>query len=82
MDCVEWSDADVHAKLIDLYPPTADYPQGFPMNLSEGLLHFEVNPNSGEPEVSSARPRIATIRSFTDRDHPAHLVLPLIPDRR
>ncbi|MBV9150387.1 MAG: hypothetical protein JO213_19220 [Alphaproteobacteria bacterium] len=52
------------------------------MNLSEGLLHFEVNPNSGEPEVSSARPRIATIRSFTDRDHPAHLVLPLIPDRR
>jgi len=64
------------------YPPTADYPQGFPMNLSEGLLHFEVNPNSGEPEVSSARPRIATIRSFTDRDHPAHLVLPLIPDRR
>src|SRR5205823_7306768 len=31
-------DADIHAKLIDVYPPSEDYPQGFAMNLTEGLL--------------------------------------------
>jgi putative CocE/NonD family hydrolase len=33
-------DADIHAKLIDLYPPSADYPDGFAMNLCEGLLRL------------------------------------------
>ena len=33
-------DADIHAKLIDFYPPSDDYPQGFAMNLSEGLLRL------------------------------------------
>ena len=31
-------DTDFTAKLIDLYPPSADYPDGFAMNLTEGLL--------------------------------------------
>jgi putative CocE/NonD family hydrolase len=120
-------DADVHAKLIDLYPPNADYPNGFAMNLSEGLLrlryrdsweaptplepgrpyavsvemfpcanlfkrghrlrldlagsnfpHFDVNPNSGEPEGSAARPRRAVTTIFVDAARPSHLVLPVI----
>ena len=33
-------DSDIHAKLIDLYPPTADDPQGFAMNLCEGVLRL------------------------------------------
>jgi putative CocE/NonD family hydrolase len=33
-------DADIHAKLVDLYPPSPDYPQGFAMNLTEGLLRL------------------------------------------
>ena len=33
-------DADIHAKLIDLHPPTADDPQGFAMNLCEGVLRL------------------------------------------
>jgi putative CocE/NonD family hydrolase len=121
-------DADIHAKLIDLYPPSADYPQGFAMNLSEGLLrlryrnsweepnpmrpgavypvtiamfpianlfrrghrlrldiagsnfpHFDVNPNSGEPEGSSKRPRKATTYIFVDRGRASFLTLPVIP---
>ena len=121
-------DADIHAKLVDVYPPNPDYPHGFAMNLTEGLLrlryrqswaepapmlpgevypvtialfptanlfrrghrlrldlagsnfpHFDVNPNSGEPEGSSERPQIATNRIFVDRGHPSHLVLPVIP---
>jgi len=120
-------DADIHAKLIDLYPPSEDYPDGFAMNLSEGLLrlryrdsweapsllqpgrpyavtvamfpcanlfkrghrlrldlagsnfpHFDVNPNSGEPEGSMERPRRAVTTIFVDTAHPSHLVLPVI----
>jgi putative CocE/NonD family hydrolase len=119
-------DADIHAKLVDVYPP--DYPHGFAMNLTEGLLrlryrkswekpspmvpgeiypvtialfptanlfrrghrlrldlagsnfpHFDVNPNSGEPEGSSERRQIATNRIFVDRAHSSHLVLPVVP---
>jgi putative CocE/NonD family hydrolase len=121
-------DADLHAKLVDLYPPSADYPEGFAMNLSEGLLrlryrdsweaptllepgrpyavtvamfpcanlfkrghrlrldlagsnfpHFDVNPNSGEPEGSAEQKRRATTTIFVDAGHPSHLVLPVIP---
>src|SRR4029077_6296038 len=33
-------DADIHAKLIDVHPPSEDYPDGFAMNLTEGLLRL------------------------------------------
>jgi putative CocE/NonD family hydrolase len=121
-------DADVHAKLIDLHPPNQDCPEGFAMNLSEGVLrlryrdsreapsllepgrpyrvavamfpcanlfkrgnrlrldlagsnfpHFDINPNSGEPEGSMERPRRAVTRIFVDAARPSHLVLPVIP---
>jgi hypothetical protein len=121
-------DTDFTAKLIDVHPPGADYPHGFAMNLTEGLLrlhyrdswekpelmtpgqvyaitielfpvgnlfvaghrlrldisssnfpHFDVNPNSGEPEGSMEHPRIAENRVFVDRERPSHIVLPVIP---
>ena len=124
-------DADVHAKLIDLYPPGEDYPDGFAMNLCEGLLrlryreswerptllepgriygvtvamfpcanlfkrghrlrldlagsnfpHFDINPNSGEPEGSMDRKRRATTQIFVDAARPSHVVLPVIPRGR
>jgi len=124
-------DADIHAKLADVYPPSPDWPEGFAMNLCEGLLrlryrdsweeprsmvpgevyaitielfpvanlfrrghrlrldlasrnfpHFDVNPNSGEPEGSAAHPRRATTQIFADRARPSHLVLPVIPPGR
>ncbi|HXA24732.1 MAG TPA: CocE/NonD family hydrolase [Acetobacteraceae bacterium] len=108
-------DTDFTAKLIDVYPPSADFPQGFAMNLTEGLLrvryrdswerpapmlpgevyaitielfptanllcrgrrlrldisssnlpHFDVNPNSGEPEGGWPQPRIARKRIFAE----------------
>lgn len=119
-------DADIHAKLVDLYPPSDDYPDGFAMNLSEGLLrlryrdsweapaplepgrpyavtvamfpcanlfkrghrlrldlagsnfpHFDINPNSGEPEGSMDHPRRATTTIFVDAARRSHLVLPV-----
>ena len=121
-------DTDFTAKLVDLHPPSRDYPDGFAMNLCEGVLrvryrdnweqpapmtpgqvyaitielfpignlflrghrlrldisssnfpHFDVNPNSYEPEGSMAHPRIAENRVFVDRDRPSHIVLPVIP---
>jgi predicted acyl esterase len=33
-------DTDVTAKLIDVYPPSADYPQGFAMNLTDSILRL------------------------------------------
>jgi uncharacterized protein len=121
-------DADIHAKLIDLYPPSTDYPAGFAMNLAEGLLrlryreswenpapirpgevctatiqlfptanlfkaghrlrldlagsnfpHFDINPNSGEPECRGDQPQRAQTRIFVDRTRSSHVVLPVIP---
>jgi hypothetical protein len=31
-------DTDFHIKLVDCYPPNADYPEGFAMNLTHGVL--------------------------------------------
>jgi putative CocE/NonD family hydrolase len=121
-------DTDFTSKLIDVYPPTADYPHGFAMNLTEGLLpvryrdsrewpalmvpgeiyaitvelfpvanlfgrghrlrldssssnfpHFDVNPNSGEPEGEWQQPRIAHNRVFADAARPSNILLPFIP---
>ena len=121
-------DADIHAKLIDCYPASDDYREGFAMNLSEGVLrlryrdsweaptplepgrpylvavamfpcanlfkrghrlrldlagsnfpHFDINPNSGEPEGSMAHKRPATTTVFVESGRPSYLVLPVIP---
>jgi putative CocE/NonD family hydrolase len=124
-------DTDFTAKLIDVYPPSADLPHGFAMNLTEGILrvryrdswerptmmapgevyaitielfptgnlfcrshrlrldisssnfpHFDVNPNSGEPEGAWQRPRIARNRVFAEANRPSHILLPVIPRDR
>ncbi len=120
-------DTDFTLKLVDVYPPSADWPDGFAMNLTHGILrlryrdgfdkphmlepgtvapitieafptsnlfakghrirldisssnfpHFDINPNSGEPEGEANQPRIAHNRIHLDRQHPSHIVLPLI----
>jgi putative CocE/NonD family hydrolase len=121
-------DTDFTAKLVDLHPPSEAYPDGFAMNLTEGILrcryrdswerpepmvpgqiyaieielfptanlfarghrvrldiassnfpHFDVNPNSGEPEGAMEHPRVARNRVYVDAAHASHLVLPVIP---
>jgi putative CocE/NonD family hydrolase len=123
-------DTDFTAKLIDVCPPNADYPDGFAMNLTDGILrvryrdswerptlmiprtvypirieafptsnlfqrghrirldvsssnfpHFDVNPNTGDPEGRAPEFRVATNRVYLDRSRPSHVVLPLIPRR-
>ncbi len=120
-------DTDFTIKLIDLYPPSEDYPRGFAMNVTDGILraryrdsweiptfmeegeiykirveafptsnlftrghrirldvsssnfpHFDVNPNTGEPEGSSRRSRAATNTIHMDTAHPSRLLLPVV----
>lgn len=120
-------DTDLTIKLIDLYPPNADYPEGYAMNVTDGILrcryrrswsrpslmqpgkfykvrvaafptsnlfaaghrirldisssnfpHFDLNPNTGEPEGRPSEFRIATNRVAMDRKRPSHVILPII----
>ncbi len=123
-------DTDFTIKLVDVHPPNPDYPEGFAMNLTDGILraryrdswerpsmmtrgevyrirveafptsnrfvrghrirldisssnfpHFDVNPNTGEPEAKAMSMRVATNRVYLDRNRPSHVVLPMIPRR-
>lgn len=46
---------------------------------SSNFPRFDRNPNTGEPFGTSAKLVKATQTIFHDRDHPSHLVLPIIP---
>lgn len=47
-DCL---DTDFTAKLIDDHPPSADYPQGFAMNLTDGILRCRYRDSWERPEL-------------------------------
>jgi putative CocE/NonD family hydrolase len=112
---------------VDVYPPNSDYPDGFAMNVADGILrvryrdswehssmmtpgtvyvirvsafptsnlfarghrirldisssnfpHFDVNPNTGEPEARATGSRVATNRVYMDASRPSHVILPII----
>ncbi len=120
-------DTDFTIKLVDVHPPSPDYPEGYAMNLAHGILrarfrtsfetpepmepgkiyalsiptfptsnlflaghririevsssnfpHFDVNPNC-DWRVSGASPQVARNRIHVDRDHPSHIVAPVVP---
>ena len=121
-------DTDVTAKLIDVHPPSPDYPQGFALNLCEGILrlryrtdrahpamlvpgvpvrvevelfptanlfrtghrirldvagsefpHYDLNPQTGEPEGAWTRMRLATNTLFVDAERASFVTLPVQP---
>jgi len=54
-------DTDFTAKLIDVYPPSAWYPQGYALNLTDSIarLRYRNNREQGEP-VKAGEPVEAT----------------------
>lgn len=121
-------DTDFTAKLVDVYPASADWPGGFDMNIGDGIVRaryrdslkeeklmepgkiypftvrlyptsnvfkkghrirvdisssnfprFDVNPNSGEPLNDHRRLVTAVNSIWHDREHPSHIVLPVVP---
>ena len=43
-------DTDFTIKLVDIYPPSADYPEGFAMNLAHGILRARFRDSFEKPE--------------------------------
>ena len=46
---------------------------------SSNFPRFDVNPNTGEPANSNRRTIIAHNTIYHDREHPSHIILPLMP---
>jgi uncharacterized protein len=44
-------DTDFTAKLIDLYPPSADYPDGYALNLSDSIIRARYRNSFEKPEL-------------------------------
>jgi uncharacterized protein len=44
-------DTDFTAKLVDVYPPSKDYPLGFEMNLTDGILRARYRRSPEKPEM-------------------------------
>jgi putative CocE/NonD family hydrolase len=44
-------DTDFTAKLIDVHPPNEDYPQGFAMNLTDGILRMRYRDSWEQPSL-------------------------------
>ena len=46
-------DTDFTAKLIDVHPPSADYPKGYAMNLTDGILRLRYAEDPVHPRLRS-----------------------------
>ena len=46
-------DTDFTAKLVDVYPPTADFPTGFDMNITDGILRARYRDRPDRQEMMS-----------------------------
>lgn len=44
-------DTDVMIKIVDVYPPSADYPEGYALNIAHGLLRMRFRDSFETPEV-------------------------------
>lgn len=44
-------DTDFTAKLLDVYPPSPDYPEGFALNLTDGILRAKFRDSWARPEL-------------------------------
>lgn len=44
-------DTDFTIKLVDVYPPSVDYPQGFAMNISDGIFRCRYHNSWEKPET-------------------------------
>jgi uncharacterized protein len=124
-------DTDFTAKLIDVYPPNEDYPEGYAMNLADGIQRthyrngyekpemmkpgeiypvtiqmfgtanvfkkghrirvdisssdypdYDPNPNTGDLYKSGNNGIVAKNTIYHDKEHPSHIILPIIPAKQ
>jgi predicted acyl esterase len=66
----------------DIYFPAKDGVRlegKFPAILERTPYNFDVNPNTGEALNANRRLSVATNTVYHDREHPSHVILPIIP---
>ena len=72
----------VYALTIHLYPTSNLFRKGHRIRLdisSSNFPRFDVNPNTGEALNANQRLSVATNTVYHDREHPSHVILPIIP---
>ena len=58
-------DTDITIKLVDVYPPSADYPLGFAMNLTDGILRLRYRLSWEAPRpLEAGKPVRVTVEAF------------------
>lgn len=71
----------VHAITIRAFPTSNLFRAGHRIRIevsSSNFPHFDVNPNSDWRDADAA-PVVARNSIFVDRDHPSHILLPIVP---
>ena len=48
-------DTDFTIKLIDVYPPSEDYPQGYALNVTDGILRCRYRQSWSDPDLDDPR---------------------------
>ncbi|MEJ2130841.1 MAG: CocE/NonD family hydrolase, partial [Gammaproteobacteria bacterium] len=74
---------EIYPITITLYPTSNLFARGHRIRLdvsSSNFPRFDVNANTGEPLGLERRKEIAINTVHHDREHPSHVLLPLIPD--
>jgi len=72
---------EVYPLAIKLYPTSNVFKRGNRIRVdisSSNFPRFDVNPNTGEPLNDHRRTMVATNTVHHDRQHPSHIVLPVI----
>ena len=72
----------VYPITIRMYPSSNVFKRGHRIRVdvaSSNFPRFDINPNTGEPLSDNRRWAVATNTVYHDRDHPSHIVLPVIP---
>ncbi len=70
---------------VKLYPTSNVFKRGHRIRVdvsSSNFPRFDLNPNTGEPLNGQRRMLVATNTVYHDREHPSHVVLPVIPQER
>jgi len=72
----------VYQVRIDLPPTSNLFQAGHRIRLdvsSSDFPRFDINPNTGEPMGRHTHSVLAHNSVWLDREHPSHIVLPIIP---
>ena len=71
----------IYPLTVRLYPTSNVFKKGHRLRVdisSSNFPRFDVNPNTGEPLQQHRRTATATNTVYYDREHPSHIVLPLV----